>query len=121
MAQLTNRIQVVNNVMYGKLYGYSDCCIRYFHMRQVNGDMMDPDQPVRHHQGTGFICCPKCNEEKNAFQIHVEIAGRRRTSVPFMSHGEPTKEELDRVKMTEDDIVSLSLSILDDLQEYINI
>lgn len=105
--RLTTTSQVLNNVVEGVSYGYPDCCILHFHLRQVNGTMHEGRDSEHHHNGTGFICCPTCNSNKNAFQIHIEIAGNRVYKNPFPYGNEEQdihpsdmpKEALERIQM----------------------
>jgi hypothetical protein len=50
--------------------------------------------------------------------MHVEIAGKRQTKVPFMAHGEPSRAEKDKIHLVDDEIVALANSIIDEIKVY---
>lgn len=113
---ITHKEQVINNVLYGVAYGYKNCCIDYFHIRQFNGDMYKFQ--VRQLHGTGFICCPECNENLTANQM-VEGINRRR----LVKEGFPSYKEIDLndIKFTNEDIAKMNElipRIIKELNEY---
>lgn len=116
---LTHREQVINNVLYGVAYGYQNCCIHYFHIRQFNGDMFK-DNGDRKLTGTGFICCPECDENVSADKMIEGINDRRLVDTKFP---EDMKEiiDLNDIDFSTDDIKRMNElipKILTDLNEY---
>jgi len=101
--------QVLNNVLYGISFGYSSCCIEYFHLRQVNGDMFEefhkpqPKSANRKLDGTGFIACPQCESNFSKEEIIDSINENRYVANTFPSKGVTEMEyELRQHLLTED-------------------
>ena len=90
---LTSIDQIQNNVLYGVAYGYKECCIKYFHRRQFNGDMF---KGLQHKlTGTGFICCPECNENFTEDEIKADIKKHRLCKDEFPSYKDIDLREIE--------------------------
>ena len=88
--------QVINFVSEGLVLGYKPCCIKYFTVRLVNGDLQrdmlasrlgfpGSERLVKKLTGTGFICCAECNEKYSEEELITDINSRRIYPVPFPS------------------------------------
>jgi hypothetical protein len=75
--------QIFSNVQYGIAYGYPECCIINFHVKQVDGRLNKINKDLPTLPGYGFISCIKCHEQKHHFQLHLEIANNRKMPFPF--------------------------------------
>jgi hypothetical protein len=116
---LENTQQVLNNILEGIGFGYSDCCIIYHSLRQVNGDMFEEPDVRPLWQGSGYICCPQCTATKNHFQVHVEIAGRRLYSGFFPQHSDQDSDDIgEALQMQKKRINYLYHTMVPLLREY---
>lgn len=66
----------------GILFGYPICCIQSFLMMEHLG------QPLRKLNGTGFIPCHRCNEEKTEEELVAAINLARQPDLPPFPNGE---------------------------------
>jgi hypothetical protein len=82
-------LKTVNNVdiseIFGRYYGFPDCCIKEFIERDWSVGL-----PDRQLDGTGYIPCKKCNERYSAEGLISRIKLKRICPIPFPNNDSPT-------------------------------
>ena len=127
MRHLYSKEQVINNTLLGLSYGYDDCCITYFHERQVNGDMIKEihgGESKRKLNGTGFICCPFCNDKYTENEMLNTINSKRLIDSNFDARGfdDVSDEILSLLIMSRrNEIIELVDSIVIRIEKYIKL
>ena len=79
--------QVYSNVVFGIAYGYPECCITHFHVRQVDGTLFNNPNPKL--LGSGYVCCNKCNNTLSEKEMEAGINRRRIISEEFSKENSP--------------------------------
>jgi len=112
--------QVINNILYGIAFGYNSCCIKYFNVRQVNGELFQ--QRERKLTGTGFICCNECNEKYSEQELTQQINKNRLVSTKFspIADTNVSNEIMDKVCSTSSTLVLVKETI-DEVNQYITL
>jgi len=119
---LENRDQLLNNIIYGVAMGYNSCCITYFNLRQVNGDMFkDMSSNIeRKLTGTGFMCCPECDAKYTEKELIDQINQKRLIDSSFPNMREPSdilvQEIVNKEKTRE-----LFFSTLKEMSKYVEL
>lgn len=104
--------------VWGKFYGYPDCCINEmlkFYAKNPDGAYAQwvlDTQGGRKLNGTGFIPCTKCNKKK-VKQIEYEINSKRisNSKFPLTSKFENELQsilESDKISRVEKKLISLA-------------
>ena len=120
--------QVLNNILYGVSLGYPSCCIEYFHLRQVNGDMFQEifednlKDNKRKLNGTGFICCPNCNSNYSESKLIENINDNRYVSNKFPYKGTPEINDNLYPILMNDPITSYTFNVvIETLKPYVDL
>ena len=120
MSILQSKEQVLNNVLYGYAIGYSSCCIKFFHTRQLD---MSELMSIRERKlsGTGFICCPKCESDCSEDELVERINSKRMVNSDFPNNLGASDSLINPISEDDERVIThLSDEIIEELSPHIN-
>lgn len=120
---LHSKTQILNNVIYGFEFGYPTCCIKYFNVRQVNGQMFSDIQSGANENkklfGTGFICCPDCNDKFSEEEL-VELINSNRLRLQNFPFQDDESLDIQKTQMLDTELINNFISeVISEVEQYI--
>ena len=122
---LYSKTQVLNNIIFGIEYGYPHCCIKYFNVRQVNGELQKSLQTSNLKKqklfGTGYICCPQCNLDFSEEELIENINLNRLRTNKFPNQNECELDPEKILLLDKDKITQLISDTIDSVEKFITL